>query len=122
MVETSRVYMRRLAAQQRRMATSRLQASLRTKKKHPPRKLTPEELKNRREKRKENQQDADEKIARAKDAIWEVCEGLATDLGKTPAHWQRFLMQLLRLAASERKTSRWNAFISLFLERLNAGK
>lgn len=122
MVETTRVYMRRLATQHRNLVTSRLQANLSIKKKRAARKPTPEELKDRRERKKASDLNFNDKITRAQAILWEVFEGLATDLGKTPAHWQRHLMQLLRVAMSERKTSRWNAFLSISLEKVNAGK
>lgn len=122
-VETSRVYMRRLALQHRHLAIARAQNDLHIKKKkREARKVTPEERKNRMERKKDSDKLQNDKITTAQDTIWNVCVGLSEDLGKTPQYWQRFLMQLLRIATSERKTSRWNAYLSLSLEEVNAGK
>lgn len=119
-VETTRVYMRRLAAKQRHIAVKRVQDGVhKKKKKHHFHKLTPEERKERSRKQNEKQNLTDRLLAEARHAIWELAEGLANKLGKMTAHWHQCLMQMARIAKAERKTSRWNAFVSLMLEQIN---
>ena len=119
--------MRRLALKYRHLHDTRRQKDRSGKKgkrqeKGPRNVLTPEERKER-DKRQENlQKYTQEKIAEAREAIREITEGLAADLGKSPTHWHRCLMQLARISLSERATSWWNAFLSIRLQEINAGK
>ena len=120
--------MRRLALKYRHLHVTRaVQKERRGKKgkrqgKGPRNVLTPEEQKER-DKRQENlQKYTEEKIAEAREAIKVITEGLAAALGKSPTHWHRCLMQLSRISLSERATSWWNAFLSIRLQEINAGK
>lgn len=124
-VETSRVYMRRLALKHRHLHNKR-------RKSHNPKKgkrtktipniLTPEEKKKREKRQEDDQKIAQEKIAEAQKEITKITERLAGDLGKSATHWHRCLMQLARIALSERSTSWWNAFVSIRLKQINAGQ
>ena len=122
-VETSRVYMRRLALKHRNIYIQRNQNDLhRKKKKRESRKLTPEERKARTATLKKNKTKADELLEAARGTLWDKCLELAGELGKSPEHWQRTLMQGARISAESKTSSRWNVYQSLRLGQINDGR
>lgn len=124
-VETSRVYMRRLAAKHRHIQIKRCKKDVHGKKgkrKGGKRIRTPEERKLRAKQRKEDTEKEDKLLTEAQLKLWNICVDLAEQLGKGPHHWQHQLMQLARLAAEARKSNRWNVYLSIRLGQINAGK
>lgn len=124
-VETNRVYTRRLTVQHRSIeVTGRKQEDLHLKKPKPttqPRVLTPGEKEARKERQANKKEFESQKLAEAQEKVWKIAEGLSEDLGKTADHWHQTLMQLARITKSMRQTSQWNAYVSKRTAEKNAG-
>ncbi|KAK7690565.1 hypothetical protein QCA50_005663 [Cerrena zonata] len=119
-VETNRVYLRRLNFKHRHIQVNRKQTDVHLKKKKTePRTLTPGEKEARKARRADKKEYETKKLAEAQEKVWQLAVGLAQDLGKTADHWHQSLMQLARLAKASRKTSLWNAFVSLRIMQRN---
>ncbi|KAK7682016.1 hypothetical protein QCA50_014980 [Cerrena zonata] len=123
-VETNRVYTRKLTVQHRSLeVTGRKQEDLhlkKTKSTTQPRVLTPGEKEARKERQADKKEFEAKKLAEAQEKVWKIAEGLSEDLGKTTDHWHQTLMQLARLAKSTRQTSQWNAYVSKRTAEKNA--
>ena len=124
-VETSRVYMRRLALKHWHLHKSRQLQKNRKKGKRTktiPKILTPEEKLERERRLNKDPEYIQEKIAEAQKTITDATEKLAADVGKSAAYWHRCLMQLVRILLSAQSTSWWNTFLSIRLQQINAGQ
>lgn len=101
-----------------------LQAKIRTnihlkKKKGGGHKLTPAERKVRQEKRDNKRSARDSRLAKARAKIWKEAQDIAAELGNTPDYWHQTLMQNARIAKRGRAPSRWNAFVSIYVDEDN---
>ncbi|KAK7685836.1 hypothetical protein QCA50_011182 [Cerrena zonata] len=121
-IETTRVLMRRLAPKHRRILTSRSRTDvhLKLKRTRVYHKLTPAEKMAQGKKRAERRKRLNDRLKDCDATIWSLAVGLATDFGYNAHHWYHRMMQNARIAKSERKVSRWNAFVALTLEAINA--
>ena len=125
-VETSRVYMRRLSVKHRNLILKRkTQDDLNLKKKGrdgaPLRELTPEQRKELRERFKDRKAINSVKVTEAYNKVMDAATVLGGQIGKKPKVCLRLLMQLARVARSERKTSLWNAYVAICYEEGKPG-
>lgn len=123
-VETTRVYMRRLSVKHRNMVVRKYQGELNLQKQKrdvEPRVLTPEQRQELRARFKNRKAYNDEKFTEAYNKVVEVATELSELVGKSPQACLRILMQLARIEQSQRKTSLWNAFLSLCFDEENQG-
>lgn len=122
--DTNRIYMRRLTAKHRQIPVNKrkTQADLHFKKKKKEiRQLTKAERQTSQKRQQDRKEYANNRVTEVEDLIWNACTGLANDLGRTPEHWKRVLMQNSRLERLARKISHWNAFVAIALDEINAG-
>lgn len=122
--EKSRVLMRRLEPNQRKTLTSKTRTDihLQQKKNRIYHKLTAAERKAQGERRDEKRTALNTRLNGCDAALWEMAEGMATDFGYDALHWYHFILQNARISKSRRKVNRWNAFVAITLESVNASK
>lgn len=121
--ESGRVMIKRMQAKHRKVRSSKTRTDLHLHKIRPGGKvLTPAEKGERHKTRVEKKEKVDNKMKDARSRIWTIAVEMSVELGNTPEYWHRRLMQNARIAKSTRKPNRWNAYTSIKLEEINAGK
>lgn len=124
LAEKSRVVMRRLDTKTRKTLTSKTRTDihLQQKKNRIYHKLTAAERKAQEERREDKRTRLNARLKGCDAAIWEMAEELAKEFGYDALHWYHRLLQNARIAKTERKVNRWNAYVAMSLEAANAGK
>ena len=85
-------------------------------------KATPTDLVQARQKRKENRDTYSTALAAAQQAVWDQAEALREKFGKHDTNYYfEEIIHCSHLKVTERSVSRWNAFLSLELDRRNKG-
>lgn len=112
--------LQRLLNKQRTASKPYAPARRRAKKGHTLSSLQRVQLKIERQQRARALNDA---IEDARDAVWEAAQKIyATFQSHSADYYFRMIMQTTRVKTRQRKTSRWNAFLSQELQRRNSGK
>ena len=85
-------------------------------------KPTPTDLLQAKQKRKENRDTYATALAAAQQAVWDQAEALRDQFGKHDTNYYfEEIIHRSHLKVAERSVSRWNAFLSLELDRRNKG-
>ena len=115
--------MRRLSQDHRKTTTSKTRSDLVQKDKERVYKtLTKEERKREEERREEKRKSLTARLAEIGAKVWKEADKMAVDFGFDSQHWYYYILQNARLARSSRKPNRWNAFVAIMLESINARK
>jgi hypothetical protein len=95
----------------------------RTKQKALAKSLTPVEKNERAKQRKERNDKVNSVLNNALEDVWKLAEKIFEELGShSVRYWYERLLQRSGKKKYTRKTSRWNAFLSLETKRRNAGE
>ena len=117
--------MRCLSVKHRNLILKRkTQDDLNVKKKgrEAPRVLSPEQWKELRERFKNRKAINSVMITKAYNEVMDAATKLSGEIGKRPQACLRLLMQLARVARTERKTSLWNAYVAICYEEGKPGQ
>ena len=79
-----------------------------------------EERKREEERREEKRKSLTARLAEIGAKVWKEADKMAVDFGFDSQHWYYYILQNARLARSSRKPNRWNAFVAIMLESINA--
>lgn len=121
-IKTALKAMASLQAKHRRVLSVKTRSDLfHQTKRHIVHKFTPEERKEQKERREKGRKATNKAMVDAMKKVKAAAGDIAKELGGSKRHWHRKLMQNARIHVTQRKTNRWNAFLSKRLEEINAG-
>lgn len=121
--DKSRVLMQRLEPKHRTLHTSKTRTDihLQQKKSRIYNKLTTAERKAQNERREKKRELLNARLKSCDAVVWKLAEDTAAEFGYDAYHWYHHILQNARMAKKQRKANRWNAFVAMFLEPINAG-